>query len=126
MTAEEFYKDHFGHTSQHVSMDKIFVCMELYAIHELANGNFNSGAIVELEKHKSMMEEVRDGREDYSLNDFIVGLGRTIEKLKQQKLKSRIINYNGSVVQLDRMSDFGSDGWGFESLRSHKNKKIWK
>jgi hypothetical protein len=30
-----------------------------------------------------MMEEVRDGREDYSLNDFIVGLGRTIEKLKQ-------------------------------------------
>ena len=31
MTAEEFYKDHFGHTSQHVSMDKILVCMELYA-----------------------------------------------------------------------------------------------
>ncbi|MDB3870405.1 hypothetical protein N9322_00475 [bacterium] len=83
MNAEEFYKDHFGHTSQHVSMDKIFVCMELYAIHELANVNFNSGAIVELEKHKSMMEEVRDGREDYSLNDFIVGLGRTIEKLKK-------------------------------------------
>ena len=27
----------------------------------------------------------------------------------------------GSVVQLDRMSDSGSDGWGFESLRSHKN-----
>ena len=51
MNAEEFYKDHFGHTSQHVSMDKIFVCMELYAIHELTNGNFNSGAIVELEKH---------------------------------------------------------------------------
>ncbi len=45
MTAEEFYKNHFGHTSQHVSMDKIFVCMELYAIHEaaralaLTNGN---------------------------------------------------------------------------------------
>jgi hypothetical protein len=34
MTAEEFYKDHFGHTSQHVSMDKIFVCMELYARHQ--------------------------------------------------------------------------------------------
>jgi len=34
MKAEEFYKDHFGHTSQHVSMDKIFVCMELYAIHK--------------------------------------------------------------------------------------------
>ena len=36
MTAEEFYKDHFGHTSQHVSMDKIFVCMELYARHQKA------------------------------------------------------------------------------------------
>jgi tRNA A37 threonylcarbamoyladenosine dehydratase len=34
--AEEFYKDHFGHTSQHVSMDKIFVCMELYARHQKA------------------------------------------------------------------------------------------
>ena len=32
MGAEDFYKEHFGHTSQHVSMDKIFVCMELYAI----------------------------------------------------------------------------------------------
>jgi len=31
MNAKEFYKDYFGHTSQHVSMDKIFVCMELYA-----------------------------------------------------------------------------------------------
>jgi hypothetical protein len=31
MGAEDFYKEHFGHTSQHVSMDKIFVCMELYA-----------------------------------------------------------------------------------------------
>ena len=31
MKAEDFYKEHFGHTSQHVSMDKIFVCMELYA-----------------------------------------------------------------------------------------------
>ena len=26
----------------------------------------------------------------------------------------------GSVVQLDRISDFGSEGWGFESLRGHK------
>ena len=25
----------------------------------------------------------------------------------------------GSVVQLDRMSDFGSDGWGFESSLGH-------
>ena len=26
---------------------------------------------------------------------------------------------NGSVVQLDRISDFGSEGWGFESSLSH-------
>lgn len=25
----------------------------------------------------------------------------------------------GLVVQLDRISDFGSEGWGFESLRGH-------
>ena len=34
----------------------------------------------------------------------------------------------GSVVQLDSMSDSGSDGWGFESLRDHKlfkNQKIF-
>ncbi len=29
----------------------------------------------------------------------------------------------GSVVQLDRMADSGSVGWGFESLRSHTQKK---
>ena len=27
---------------------------------------------------------------------------------------------NGLVVQLDRISDFGSEGWGFESLRGHE------
>ena len=26
---------------------------------------------------------------------------------------------NGSVVQLDRISDFGSEGWGFESSLGH-------
>jgi hypothetical protein len=26
----------------------------------------------------------------------------------------------GCVVQLDRISDFGSEGWGFESLRGHR------
>ena len=26
----------------------------------------------------------------------------------------------GCVVQLDRISDFGSEGWGFESLRGHE------
>ena len=30
---------------------------------------------------------------------------------------------NGSVVQLDRISDFGSEGWEFESLRDHTVKK---
>jgi cold shock CspA family protein len=43
----------------------------------------NQRVIEELEKYKRMMEEVRDGREDHSLNDFIVGLGRTIKELKQ-------------------------------------------
>lgn len=28
----------------------------------------------------------------------------------------------GPVVQLDRISDFGSDGWGFESLPGHNQK----
>lgn len=32
---------------------------------------------------------------------------------------SIIIYINGSVVQLDRILDFGSNGWGFESLRGH-------
>ncbi len=27
---------------------------------------------------------------------------------------------NGLVVQLDRISDFGSEGWRFESSRGHK------
>lgn len=34
---------------------------------------------------------------------------------------SFINNKIGFVVQLDRISDFGSEGWGFEPLRSHKN-----
>ena len=33
--------------------------------------------------------------------------------------KNNIFASIGSVVQLDRISDFGSDGWGFESLRGH-------
>ena len=27
---------------------------------------------------------------------------------------------NGPVVQLDRISDFGSEGWGFESSLGHE------
>lgn len=30
---------------------------------------------------------------------------------------------NGSVAQLYSASDFGSEGWGLESLRGHKKKK---
>ena len=30
------------------------------------------------------------------------------------------IQYNGGVVQLDRITDFGSVGWGFESSLPHK------
>ncbi len=29
----------------------------------------------------------------------------------------------GRVVQLDRISDFGSEGWGFESSRGHRETK---
>ena len=32
----------------------------------------------------------------------------------------------GSVVQLDRISDFGSEGWGFESSLGHQKYKIKK
>src|SRR3982074_3651306 len=30
---------------------------------------------------------------------------------------------DGPVAQLDRASDFGSEGWGFDSLRGHHSKK---
>ena len=30
----------------------------------------------------------------------------------------------GSVVQLDRISDFGSEGWGFESSLGHNKTRI--
>ena len=36
---------------------------------------------------------------------------------------SYIVNKFDCVVQLDRISDFGSEGWGFESLRGHLNQK---
>gem|GEM_PF-2570520 len=37
---------------------------------------------------------------------------------------SIIIYKKGCVVQLDRISDFGSEGWGFESLRGHSKGKV--
>jgi hypothetical protein len=30
---------------------------------------------------------------------------------------------NGPVAQLNSASDFGSEGWGFESLRGHYKRK---
>ena len=33
-------------------------------------------------------------------------------------------NRNASVAQLDRASDFGSEGWGFESLPMHHQPKM--
>ena len=38
--------------------------------------------------------------------------------------KNNIFTTLGPVVQLDRISDFGSDGWGFESLRGHPSGKL--
>ena len=40
--------------------------------------------------------------------------------IERKESKNNIFATIGSVVQLDRISDFGSDGWGFESLRSLK------
>ena len=39
--------------------------------------------------------------------------------IERKESKNNIFATIGSVVQLDRISDFGSDGWGFESLRGH-------
>ena len=33
-------------------------------------------------------------------------------------LKSKFANFTVPVAQLDRASDFGSEGWGFESLQA--------
>ena len=42
--------------------------------------------------------------------------------LRQEKiaLNRAQSNENGPVVQLDRISDFGSEGWGFESSLGHQ------
>ena len=75
MTAEEFYKDHFGHTSQHVSMDKIFVCMELYA-----KQYANQRVIEELEK---MMKISTVKTSTVPILSLSVDLINRIEELKQ-------------------------------------------
>tara|TARA_R110002110_G_scaffold343851_1_gene553920 strand:+ start:1329 stop:1541 length:213 start_codon:yes stop_codon:yes gene_type:complete len=69
MTAKEFYKDHFGHTSQHVSMDKIFVCMELYA-KEYAN--------------KRVIEELHKVCDGY-MGDDIMSVEYIIQRIKELK-----------------------------------------
>ena len=40
--------------------------------------------------------------------------GKTISEIVKKKL-----SWIGQVVQLDRTSDFGSEGWGFESFLGH-------
>mgnify|MGYP003637362610 FL=1 len=75
MTAEEFYKDYFGHTSQHVSMDKIFVCMELYA-----KQYANQRVIEELEK---MMKISTVKTSTVPILSLSVDLINRIEELKQ-------------------------------------------
>jgi hypothetical protein len=34
--------------------------------------------------------------------------------------------HRGPVAQLDRASDFGSEGWGFDSLRGRQNLKAFR
>ena len=36
--------------------------------------------------------------------------------------KYYLCSANGSVAQLNRASDYGSEGWGFDSLRGHRSK----
>ena len=38
-------------------------------------------------------------------------------------IRNVIFALHGPVVQLDRISDFGSEGWGFESSLGHIKKK---
>ena len=45
--------------------------------------------------------------------------GKTISEIVRRKL-----SWIGQVVQLDRTSDFGSDGWGFESFLGHYFNKL--
>ena len=44
---------------------------------------------------------------------------RLVNKIQIWNLKYWVLIINGLVVQLDRISDFGSEGWGFEPLRGH-------
>ena len=39
-------------------------------------------------------------------------------------IRNVIFALHGPVVQLDRISDFGSEGWGFESSLGHIKKRL--
>jgi len=75
MKAKEFMKTIVYPALKDESDKEILHCvMEQYA---------NQRVIDELKKWKKMMEGVRDKTINHSINDLIVGLGRTIDKLKQ-------------------------------------------
>ena len=44
--------------------------------------------------------------------------------LNSRLFRVTLLSQKGCVVQLDRISDFGSEGWGFESLRGHHRGQI--
>jgi hypothetical protein len=48
----------------------------------------------------------------------ILDLRLPIYRFQVENLKSKIENSAVPVAQLDRASDFGSEGWGFESLQA--------
>ena len=49
---------------------------------------------------------------------LIYDLRLPIADLHSPNRKSEIGNFTVPVAQLDRASDFGSEGWGFESLQA--------
>ena len=71
----------------------------------------------------------RDQESDSEFRDLIVDLGRSSLEgvphwLKIDNRQSKIDNVVVSVAQLDRASDFGSEGCGFESLQARKFGRI--
>ena len=50
----------------------------------------------------------------------IVTLNSTVRRLSECIVSSIVNVFNASVAQLDRASDFESEGWGFKSLRVYK------
>src|SRR5712692_2133768 len=71
----------------------------------------------------------RDQEPDSEFRDLIVDLGRSSLEgvphwLKIDNRQSKIDNVVVSVAQLDRASDFGSEGCGFESLQARKFGRI--